>query len=93
MTERKPYRPSNGTKGADFMARYCNRCAKDDDESCGILARTILFYEYHPEYPVEWIYDADNRPCCTAFDDVGDPDGVSVAVADDRTADLFGGGR
>ena len=42
-------------------------------------------------YPVEWIYDADNRPCCTAFEDAGAPDGLSVV--DDRTADLFGGDR
>lgn len=92
MTDRKPYRPSNGTDGSAFEDRFCDRCRRECGEyTCEILTNALAFPIDSEMYPVEWIYDADNRPCCTAFEDVGDPDGLSVV--DDRTADLFGGAQ
>lgn len=65
----KPYRPSNGTEGMDFMEQFCVRCKKDEDERCPILGRTMAYQVDEPEYPVEWIRDDDGRnPRCTAFE-------------------------
>ena len=104
MTDRKPYRPSNGTEGFAFINQWCGHCKRDrlengsvgaekakDEDLCPIIAASFMHDIDEPEYPFEWIYDADNRPCCTAFEDAGAPDGLSVV--DDRTADLFGGDR
>lgn len=106
MTDRKPYRPSNGTEGMSFISQWCGNCKRDrvangsveaddakDEDLCQIVAATFAHDIDDPEYPVEWIRDADGRPCCTAFEDSGDPDGVSVAMRDDRTGELFGGWR
>ena len=106
MTDRKPYRPNSGIEGMWFISQWCVNCKRDrvangsveagdenDEDMCPIIAATFAHDIDDPEYPVEWIRDADGRPCCTEFEDVGDPGGVSVAVADDRTEDLFGGGR
>lgn len=66
------YRPSNGCEGDSFMQRWCNRCAKRDDEyaymGCDISVRAMLYYADEPEYPPEWTYE-DGQPCCTAFEE------------------------
>lgn len=63
-----PYRPSNGAEGMDFMTRYCENCARvsKDGSACRILVRTQLNEIDDPDYPSEWIEDADG-PRCTAF--------------------------
>ena len=76
MTTNVPYRPSNGTEGAYFMARFCERCQRDDafqkgvGDSCPIAASTMAFGIDHPDYPKEWIADDDlgHNARCTAFE-------------------------
>lgn len=74
----KPYRPSNGTEGVDFMERWCFRCKRDaafqadhDAEGCPILSDSFI-----KEVP-EWVYDpetyfktgeGEGAPRCTAFE-------------------------
>lgn len=85
MAGRK-YRPSNGTEGELFIGAWCCHCARDrslregvdydecdDDEVCGIVARTFAHDVDAPEYPVEWQYDLRGEPVCTAFIPAGDP--------------------
>lgn len=75
----RPYRPSNGTEGAGFMERFCNRCKRDalyrktqdGEDGCTILLATLI-YDVHDElYPPEWIADDSVglvNPRCTAFE-------------------------
>ncbi|BAS55304.1 hypothetical protein NIES2135_54180 [Leptolyngbya boryana NIES-2135] len=57
----KPYRPSNGTEGEIFMRRWCERCEKDVNEDCSILAQSML------GEVDEWQYWGD-KPLCTAWE-------------------------
>lgn len=67
MTKR--YRPSNGEEGIAFMADWCDRCSRDREHGgCSIVALTLCLKVDNPEYPSEWVYDADGQPCCTAFE-------------------------
>ncbi len=67
--ERRLYRPSNGSEGMDFMARWCDKCVRDQpSKPCRILGRTMAFDLKDKQYPHEWIED-DNGPRCTAFSD------------------------
>ncbi|QTN41674.1 hypothetical protein [Marinobacter salsuginis] len=68
------YRPSNGTEGAIFQERFCDRCAHDDYDmetgegtSCDILMRTMIHGVDEPEYPEEWQQEPGEVPRCTAF--------------------------
>lgn len=67
MKEWTPYRPSNGTEGECFQAKFCDRCWKNGKQGCLIAARTQFFDETDPEYPKQWRY-ANGRPVCTAFE-------------------------
>lgn len=73
MTE--PYRPSNGTESAIFMARFCEQCARDsEDKPCQIIAKTLFLDIDHPDYPEEWIKTSEfAKPKCTAFIPEGEP--------------------
>jgi hypothetical protein len=68
-----PYRPSNGTEGIDFQARWCDRCKRDaayragTGNSCPIVAATLAYNIDEPSYPKEWIRD-ETGPRCTAFE-------------------------
>ena len=70
----KPYRPSNGIEGRDFMSSYCDRCARDaayrdgTGDSCPIAARSIGCLVDDPEYPTEWTHTSVGEPTCTAFE-------------------------
>ena len=70
----EPYRPSNGSEGDDFCARFCDRCEKDREwrekgmRPCPILGATLNLAIGEPGYPPEWIYGADGKPTCTAFE-------------------------
>lgn len=80
----KPYRPSNGTEGCSFIETYCMNCIHENpdpekDPKCDIQTLTMCLDLNDPEYPKEWIYDENNKPCCTAFKkwdwgNDGDPD-------------------
>lgn len=61
------FRPSNGTEGEAFIGAWCDRCARDQEQSCPILAATLALEVTHQSYPVEWILDANGQPQCTAF--------------------------
>lgn len=88
----KPYRPSTGSEGADFQARWCDLCSRDKafredpdfGESCPIVADTFAFDIADPRYPKEWIHDRDGRPSCTAF--TTDP---AKPPRCDKTLDMF----
>lgn len=68
----KPYRPSTGTEGADFMDHFCGNCIHDEEYretgfgGCKIAADSLAFNVGDPEYPKEWVIGADG-PICTAF--------------------------
>lgn len=75
----RPYRPSNGCEGFDFMARFCDRCERDrryretqdGADGCRIVADTFVYAATDPRYPKEWIYDEAGYPVCTAFEKEG----------------------
>ena len=90
-----PYRPSSGTEGMEFDARWCNHCTRDAEyrndpdnvdpsRGCQIIADTFAFEITDPKYPKEWIYGKDGTPCCTAF--TTDP---TCPVRCDKTIDMF----
>lgn len=87
----KPYRPGSGTEGMAFDDAWCSRCARDaawrEDERndcCDILSRTFALDIRDPDYPKEWIYGRDGRPCCTAF-----TTDANTPLRCDKTPDLF----
>ena len=69
-----PYRPSNGSEGMEFEARFCDHCSRDaafrenmdGADGCPILAAVFIYDVDQQQYPKEWIED-DNGPRCTAF--------------------------
>lgn len=80
-----PHRPSNGTEGDMFAARWCRHCTKDDYEAgmyCPIIAASMAFDVDDEGYPPEWTHDRNGQPCCTAFqgydDLLGEGDPVPV---------------
>jgi hypothetical protein len=61
------YRPATGTEGADFMERWCFRCAKDKftdehpENGCPIIVASYCgFVE-------QWVV-FDGRAMCTDFE-------------------------
>ena len=46
------------------MDDWCGTCA--GYRNCTIHQKAMLYQIDEPEYPVEWIYDADGEACCTA---------------------------
>lgn len=74
-----PYRPSNGTEGAEFLAKWCERCLHDDVGFCPILDRTLIHEIGDPAYPKEWVRLAGDAlgssARCTAFESKEESDG------------------
>jgi hypothetical protein len=74
---KKLYRPSNGTEGEIFMAKFCEKCKHDNPDKqqyCKILNATLLYKTSEKEYPQEWIYEDDNNIFsgkCTNFEPQG----------------------
>lgn len=70
-----PYRPSNGSEGEYFMAKYCEHCKHDakhrrtDDAQygCKIIVYSFAYNIDDPNYPKEWVYADDGAPTCTKF--------------------------
>lgn len=54
----KPYVPSNGSEGRAFMARFCEHCIRDTEQSCPILFNALAGTE-----PVEWRHDLSQIRC------------------------------
>lgn len=76
----KPYRPSNGTEGCWFDAKFCENCRHDSAwrrqeiedrimtaKSCKVLMYAMGFDIDDSEDPKEWIYDKNDEPTCTKF--------------------------
>lgn len=72
------YRPSNGTEGVAFMARFCECCERDaamreyGEEGCPIVAMALCVDVDDPDYPREWRHSATG-PICAAFVPEGVP--------------------
>lgn len=68
----KKYQPSNGTEGMMFCSKFCDRCIHqhpdpNHEKQCLILSATLCLSVSDPEYPVEWCYDENGNPQCTAW--------------------------
>lgn len=86
----EPYRPSNGDAGDAFIAKFCEKCARDgEDNPCFILGRALGHNIDDPDYPPEWVQD-EQGPRCTAFTLEASPDEVDrfYARRDPRQASL-----
>lgn len=101
MAKGKLYQPSNGTEGELFIEQWCGTCARDkpssegkpfdecdDDELCSILNDTLFYSVIDSEYPSEWIYDENDKPCCTAWIRHDDPI-ASLPYRCTKTKDMF----
>ena len=74
----KHYGPSSSDEGERFMELFCEQCKRDqaylagepDATGCPILAKTMCLDASDPDYPVEWTYDAEGQPVCTAFEQI-----------------------
>lgn len=104
MSDEKSYRPANGTEGMVFMEIYCERCERDaryretDDgeDGCPIVAASMLYDIGEEGYPKEWVYGADGRPTCTAFEEELEPEARARRAELEELkrrgqGDLFGG--
>lgn len=74
-----PYRPANGTEGAEFIAKWCDRCRRDYESVCPIRDLTLFFDIGDPSYPKEWVRQAGDAlgssARCTAFESKEESDG------------------
>lgn len=62
------YQPCNGSEGRAFMAQWCERCTKDENHECEIVAWTMAVDVDDDDYPREWRQDGPKGPRCTAFE-------------------------
>ena len=69
------FQPANGIDGADFIARWCDRCSSEPDvdpqdadapDGCPILAMTFITKPGDKDYPPEWVVK-NGEGICTAF--------------------------
>lgn len=80
-----PYRPSDGTEGALFMAKFCAACSRED--TCQIWVTTMFLDADDPDYPPEWV-TSDHKTSpprtarCTAFKRGGYQEYVKGVEAD-----------
>ena len=56
----KNYTPSNSTDGMEFMARFCEKCYKE--EQCTILTSALM-----GNVVKQWVYNFHDKPVCTSF--------------------------
>ena len=88
------YTPSNGTEGAQFLADWCGKCARDksmregvdldecdDNEKCEIIAASFR------GQAVEWRELDDFKTMCITWVPAGQP---IPPPRDDLTIDMFG---
>jgi len=76
----RPYRPSNGSEGLDFMYHFCENCKRDQKyqetqdgaDGCPIILASMCYEIEDPEYPKEWTHDNEGIPTCTAFEPVAE---------------------
>lgn len=87
----KKYRPANGSEGADFMSRWCDKCEHDVVSACPLIAATMCFEADDHRYPTAWTFDGDGKPCCTAFEPTDEPSDKAAERAGQEN--LFAGVR
>lgn len=59
------YRPTNGTEGDCFIAKWCGSCRKES--TCDVVPRAMIFDTSDKEYPREWL-EEDGVPRCAAHE-------------------------
>lgn len=64
------YRPANSEEGEWFMAKFCDHCIHDTSNKCRIKELTLILDEDDPDYPQEWVYSDEDKPTCTAFEQI-----------------------
>lgn len=70
---KEKYEPSNGTEFTLFTSEWCDQCEADRTwrekmtGGCEILTRVVVYSRNDPEYPEEWTFDENGKPCCTAY--------------------------
>lgn len=65
----RPFKPTKKKESEYFEQTYCDNCALDVSNSkqpCQIWIKFL--YDGIREHP-EWVYDENNLPCCTSFQD------------------------
>lgn len=64
------WRPANLMERTLFWEKFCFLCQSQNQDTnlyfCPILEETFGF---DPAYPSEWVYGADGKPTCTAFEE------------------------
>ncbi len=101
--ETRPYRPSNGSEGMSFEARFCGTCSKWDstetpegyEVGCMIQFAASVFSVSdgvgHDAYPEEWVTGGELGPRCTAYAQRnGYETSSKPAPRCQHTLDLFG---
>jgi len=64
----KPYMPSNGTEGMNFIGSWCEECIhQHPDPNKKPQCVDVLLKSIIGEQPKEWIYDDEGYPKCTKF--------------------------
>lgn len=75
MTNKRKFRPSNGTDEMVFIDTYCYQCIhekwihgqNDNDKKCDILSNMYLLEIDDKDYPMELTYNKEGFPTCTEF--------------------------
>lgn len=75
------YRPSNGTEGEYFEAKFCGKCERErafreshgEKGGCSIHAHVFALSIDDKDYPKEWRQDGPEGPRCDAFRVEGTP--------------------
>lgn len=87
----KKYKPDTEAKAFGFLATWCDKCARDKDfrqsgkDGCEILIKVMATPVDNQDYPVQWHYDVDGNPECSAF--IGKEDKTNYRC--DKTEDMF----
>lgn len=63
--------PANGCDYADFYNQFCSQCKYEDYDAerwCKIHSAAMNSdYGDDTNHPIEWTFDKNDRPVCTAF--------------------------
>lgn len=81
------YQPATHAERDGFEAAWCADCRHRPPENGTSWECSQLQLD-----PDAWRYNQHGIPACTRFESRDGPPALSIAVRDDRTVDLFGGG-
>ncbi len=83
----RPYLPPTHQERHGFEAAWCAGCRHNQAEGqAGVECDEQLLVDDL------WRYNQHGIPFCTRFESRDGPPALSVAVRDERTGDMFGGG-